>query len=59
METMSCTSSSCGDNSSLFTTTIRCIEFHTEFFKPIITESDKSVFVGYDDRFYFLFHYFI
>ena len=35
------------------------MKLHTEFFKPIIAKSDKSIFVRYDYGFDFLFHYFI
>lgn len=36
-----------------------CIKLHTESFKPVITKPDKPIFVGYDDCFNLLFHYFI
>ena len=35
-----------------------CIAF-TRFFKPVVTKSDKSIFVSYDYSFDFLFHHLI
>ncbi len=32
------------------------MKFHTKFFKPVITESNKPVFMGYNNCFYLLFH---